>query len=839
MRRRWLANALVVAAALTAVSAAAAPPPYRGLSLVECLSHLQRQGLEVVYSEALVTSEMIVSGEPDGDSLAAVLAALLEPFGLEARPADGGAWVVARAAAPSRHPLRGRVVEVSSKQPVAGARLRVPDVDARSSSAEDGAFAIESLPAGTYRLEVTAPGFAPVTLDVTVPAPSGEVLVPLRIVRLEEVVVQPSQVTLVRESPGSVLRLDERAIRPLPRLGDDILHTAKLLPGTSGPEVSARFSVRGGRPDEVQVRLDGMELHEPYHLRDFSNALSIVVPSTVAGLDLMAGGFPAAYGDRMSAVLDVSTRRPSDELTGRAAISTISAELSAGGRTSSGGLGWLTAGRASLGEAVERAADLDEDPRFWDLFGKLEADVGDRHRLAIDVLGARDVADFGSAAAERLDRLDTRYGSSYAWLRHQSVLGKELVLDGLLFRGRVDRDRNGAAVDPQDRFGVRDERTLQVFGLEESLFWQPAPRFSLESGVAYRLLKTEYDYLSEIDLDDPLAAIRTRPASGTNAFADIFSGRQVGVYVSARTVLARSLTVEAGARYDENTLLDDEHVSPRLNLAWNATEATVLRLGWGHFYQSQRSYELGVEDGETAFRPDERSEQWIAGVDHAFAGGRGLRAEVYRRRQSEPRDRFVNLFDPVSRFPEAEPDRVRIVPLSGTASGLELFFHGRQRRRVDWWASYAWSRSREDTADGEIRTASDQPHALRGSVTLRPSERWTLSLTAALQSGAPTTPIGAVVGVDDGELVPVPVLGPLYAERLGDYHRIDARASRGWDLRRGRLELFVEILNLTNHSNPRGFEIDFEIESPDTVRTLETPKYWLGRFPTVGLRWTR
>ena len=52
-------------------------------------------------------------------------------------------------------------------------------------------------------------------------------------------------------------------------------------------------------------------------------------------------------------------------------------------------------------------------------------------------------------------------------------------------------------------------------------------------------------------------AIVTSPS--TNRFA---------FYVAPRVRLLPSLTVEAGARLDRNSILDESIVSPRLNVSW-------------------------------------------------------------------------------------------------------------------------------------------------------------------------------------------------------------------------------------------------------------------------------
>ena len=62
--------------------------------------------------------------------------------------------------------------------------------------------------------------------------------------------------------------------------------------------------------DEVMVRLDGLEILEPYHLKDFNNAFSIVAPATLGGVALHTGGFPVEHGGRMSGILDLTSAEP-------------------------------------------------------------------------------------------------------------------------------------------------------------------------------------------------------------------------------------------------------------------------------------------------------------------------------------------------------------------------------------------------------------------------------------------------------------------------------------------------------------------------------------------------
>jgi hypothetical protein len=266
----------------------------------------------------------------------------------------------------------------------------------------------------------------------------------------------------------------------------------------------------------------------------------------------------------------------------------------------------------------------------------------------------------------------------------------------------------------------------------------------------------------------------------------------------------------------------------------------VVRLGWGIYRQSQRAYELQVEDGDTAFYPAERSEQWVAGYEHLFGSGTSgvvsaLRAEVYRRRVTDPRPRYESLFEPFEPFPEGELDRSRIEPESATADGFELFVRGRGGSRLGWWVNYGWAKT-EETIDGvEVPRPIDQRHTLNANANLRLGRHWDLDLAWRFHTGRPSTPVRLVeVEDDEGETEPVPVLGRIGSRRLPDYHRLDLRLSRGWALRRGSLTLFFDAQNLYNRDNVAGYDLELD-EEAGVIRSL--PETWPGFFASAGVAW--
>jgi len=63
--------------------------------------------------------------------------------------------------------------------------------------------------------------------------------------------------------------------------------------------------IRGSGPDQNLIIMDDVEIFNPYRLYGL---VSMFNPETLSDISLITGGFPSKYGDRLSAVLDVTNR---------------------------------------------------------------------------------------------------------------------------------------------------------------------------------------------------------------------------------------------------------------------------------------------------------------------------------------------------------------------------------------------------------------------------------------------------------------------------------------------------------------------------------------------------
>ena len=774
---RSASRSLALLLLLFSTSAAGAEPVRRaGRPLAEVLLELRDHGLRIVFASNVVRPEMTVVAEPLAVDPPALLEELLAPHGLAARTSPGGAIVV---------------VPVVQRQPVAGAAIPEPPADP---------------------LQVS--GFFE-----------------------EELVVTPSRIELLEGAATSEIGLSRAEILALPHLGDDVFRALSLLPGAAGTDVSAEIHVRGGRRDETQIRLDGQELFDVFHLKDYDDAVSVVAPATLAGADLMTGGFSAEYGDRMSGVLDLRTLSPSGGARYRLGLGILGVDAGGGGSFDDGGTNWIVELRRGSLDLVQRLLDA-EDPEYWDAFAKLGARLGPRHSLTVSGLHAEDSLDFTESDGGETKRFDTDYSSSHGWFNLQTFLGSSLLVETAGAAAAIDRDRRGAEVEEEGDFAVHDLRDSEVLELRQGWDYQASGRQALEWGWQWREIETDYDYLGRRNFDTALAELRHDGGVGTVVFRDRLRERHSGLWLTDRLRPVPALSLELGVRYDRYAESREEHASPRVNVAWSFGRGGVVRAAWGRFDQSQRPYELQVEDGETELFRVERSTHEVLSFEIPLGAagsthGTLARLELYRRRLADPRPRYEDLFEPVNVFPEVEEGRVLVAADRSEARGAELFLRGDRGGRFRWWLDYVWSET-EDEIDGRWTPRSfDQTHALNVDFDVALGTRWRLNLAWRWHTGWPTTALSTVAVEDEeGETEFVPVLGPRNAERLADYHRLDLRASRSWTWRRAAVELYFDVQNAYDRQNVAGY--DMEIDEEDGSIAAQ-PEAWPGILVSGGI----
>ena len=188
------------------------------------------------------------------------------------------------------------------------------------------------------------------------------------------------------ERYDEVVRLDAKDVAQLPGPAQTVEGLIKTLPGvSSNNEFSSQYSVRGGNFDENLVYINDIEVYRPFLVRaGQQEGLSFINPDMVQSIEFSAGGFEARYGDKMSSVLDITYKKPT-EFSTSVMLSLLGGSLAVGGITDDKKFSFLTGARYRTNQILVGSLDTEADyrPRYTDIQAYLNYEIKPRWNLSL------------------------------------------------------------------------------------------------------------------------------------------------------------------------------------------------------------------------------------------------------------------------------------------------------------------------------------------------------------------------------------------------------------------------------------------------------------------------
>lgn len=121
-----------------------------------------------------------------------------------------------------------------------------------------------------------------------------------------------SRFSMLMENAGNHQYLDKDEVEKTPHLADDISRALRHLPGAASGDFSPKIHLRGGEVRETPIVVDGLELIDPFHLKDMGGLFNIVDSDMVSEVDFLSGGYTVEYGNSMSGQINISTLDPDE-----------------------------------------------------------------------------------------------------------------------------------------------------------------------------------------------------------------------------------------------------------------------------------------------------------------------------------------------------------------------------------------------------------------------------------------------------------------------------------------------------------------------------------------------
>jgi len=701
--------------------------------------------------------------------------------------------------------LKGYVND--GKEPIPFVNIIIQNSNIGTSTDSDGYFFLENLTPQKYKLKISSVGFKTKLIDVQVfPNKTTEIKITLdeEIIEIDQVEVIGDKTQKQEDTRTSLIDLNPQNAKMQAGAIEDVLRTLQSMPGVLAPnDFSSQLIIRGSGPDENLIIIDDIEVFNPYRLY---GSISMFNPDAVSNINLITGGFPAKYGDRLSAVLDVTNKegRSNINFGGKISASILDANVILEGKNPFNIKGsWIVNSRRTYYDLiiepfVKNAGLVDENvtfPNFYDVQSKIVFGPFDGHKFLFNFIFSEDGVDLVSAKDRKTPDSIAVYNTTknnvlnFTW----QYSPNENLLNKLIF-SRYSNDGlanfQSKVLDPslnRDEFDdvISDTLSPYLLGADmntDFLFrkysiddkltfvWK---KNTLETGFGVDFLETTLNF--NFILDPQLEAIFN---ANPNSFAmlddieDIKRYNKYKFFIQNNFKISNKFNLHPGLRIDYYGILKDYYISPRFSFSFAFDDVTTFRGAWGIYYQSPGYEKLWDQNAFYDFNGEnviglkpEKSIHYILGIERWISNEWNLRLETYYKDYSDLiiQKSVIGSKYFIEMIPGENPryssgwtqpilitsDSLTQIPINasdGESYGIEILIGKRnlyKNSRLNGWVSYAYAIANRTQREETYPFAFDQKHTINVVLNYKISDKWDFGLRWQYGSGFPfSEPLG-------------------------------------------------------------------------------------------------
>ncbi len=467
---------------------------------------------------------------------------------------------------------------------------------------QQGAFKLVNIPFNTYKIQAEAPGFQTaeqsVDLESTIPA-SIELSLSLAGTTAAVTVTSDSSAVLEQDRTSSDTDLNQTLLeRPMGAAPSRAIESMVASAPGFVTDDNGRMHPRGSE-SQVQYVVDGIPVTDNMSAI-FSTSLDA---RTLRTVEVLTGGIPAEFGDKLAGVINVNTRSglegPTQGGLSLSGGSFSTGEIAADFATHTKRFGFLTNLSSTTSQRFLDPPTLDNFHNFGRTgkgFFRLDYQFDQNNSL-------RGVFTFGGSNfqvpnrfAQELSRQDERQRlrDSAQSVNYQHIFSPNAVAQFSFFN-RFSRSilTSNATSTP---VVAAQNRTLQNYGGLGSLsLTRGSHNMKLGGQLTVTPLNESFSFYPTVtfaDLVDDNGNVFPNPINSFNSthpflFAGKKTGRTLSAYVQDRFPLFKNFTLDAGIRYDNYKLLISEQaLSPRIGVAYYIPRTrTTLHASYNRLFQ--------------------------------------------------------------------------------------------------------------------------------------------------------------------------------------------------------------------------------------------------------------
>lgn len=717
--------------------------------------------------------------------------------------------------------LRGTVLVRGTREPLANAIVSVAGGEFGATTDEQGHFEIADVPLGRHPVSVMASGFE--TFETEEEIVEGKVTEVTYYARKSLYSQYQTVVRGKRERKEvAQIQLQQEEIRLIPGTQGDALKVVQNLPGVArAPYGFGLLAVRGGKPNDTRVFLDGVWVPLLFH---FGGLTSVFNADLVNDIAFQPGNFSARNGRATAGVVEAETRQASQKgYHGYVNLNVVDATALVEGPLTDDLSFAISARRSHVDQALKLVLPDDIGfnfivaPVYWDYQAKLDYAPRGRHRYELMLFGSSDDAQLlldNPALIDPEGRGEIGFGIQFHRLvgRMESRLAPSLRHRAMASAG-VDLVTSSVGQD----IGTWNRNWVGQF--RNALTWEALPSLSLEAGTDNFIGWVDYEYTAP-------------PFPAPNAIPDPIVSRQLVTERNGVFLFEPALYLEAvwkpfsgtrlipGVRFDYERTLGYFTVDPRLSVFQQLGASTLLKGGIG-IYQQPPDFRLGqwTQKVGNPYLGPERALHTMVGVEQQITEAIGLDVQLYYKRLTNLAQQSSGT---VVRDGVEVPERWNNGAM-GRSYGVEILLRHALTRNFFGWIAYGLARSEMldvYSRDGGYRPfALDQPHNLVVVASYKWPLDWITGLRFRYSSGALRTPVqGSLYDSDADAYFPIP--GSPFAERGPAFMQLDLRVDKRLVFDDWMLSVYLDIQNVTNYGNVESVLYNYDFSRTRNLQGL-------------------
>lgn len=554
------------------------------------------------------------------------------------------------------------LVKDSNGESVAGANVLIKDSYDGSSTDVDGKFSFMSTDQGQQILIATFVGYRSFSKSVVLNGKeiTVEIMLQEEVNQLDGVTISAGSFTAGEEKRRTILKPLDIAMTA--GATADIAGALNTLPGTTKVGESGRLFVRGGDGNETRTFVDGMAVLDAYgSTAPNTPSRGRFSPFMFKGTSFSTGGYSAEYGQALSSALVLNSRDKAEMNQTDIGIMTVGADVAhtqVWKRSSAAGKIQYTDLRPYMGLINQRIdwitapTSLEGSTAFRQQVGKdgILKFFGNFNNSYFSLFN-HDIVD-----ASLKQKFDLTNNYRYGNVSYQQSLNQTWTA-----RGGLSYTFNQNAIELDG---------VPVGETEKGIHTKAVLEHSLSEKIELRMGAEYYD--------------RTYEAQRVNTFNQSdkvsFDESLVASFVEAELLSSKHFVVKAGARAEQNNLINQFSVDPRFSMAYKPGKKGQFAFAYGLFRQTAKNQYVRINQ---QLEP-EKAEHFILNYQ-IITDRRTFRVETYYKK-------YFSLV----KYMNLDANKLNNAG-SGFAKGVELFWRDAQTiKNVDYWVSYSYLDTERD-----------------------------------------------------------------------------------------------------------------------------------------------